>query len=154
MAKIDVNVPDIGDFKDVPIIEILVKAGRRREGRAVAGHARVRQGDDGRALADRRRGLRGRREDRRQSLDGDADRAHRHRGWRIRGAQRRRPLRRPPAAPAKAAPAAPTKSAAAPASPKTATIDITVPDIGDFKDVPVIEVLVKAGDTSRPNSRW
>ena len=27
MAKIDVNVPDIGDFKDVPIIEVLVKPG-------------------------------------------------------------------------------------------------------------------------------
>ena len=26
-------------------------------------------------------------------------------------------------------------------------IDITIPDIGDFKDVPVIEILVKAGDT-------
>jgi len=27
------------------------------------------------------------------------------------------------------------------------TIDITVPDIGDFKDVEIIEVLVSAGDT-------
>ena len=26
-------------------------------------------------------------------------------------------------------------------------IDIKVPDIGDFKDVPVIEVLVKVGDS-------
>ena len=26
-------------------------------------------------------------------------------------------------------------------------IDITIPDIGDFKDVPVIEILVKVGDT-------
>ena len=26
-------------------------------------------------------------------------------------------------------------------------IDIKVPDIGDFKDVPVIEVFVKVGDT-------
>ena len=28
-----------------------------------------------------------------------------------------------------------------------AQIEIKVPDIGDFKDVPVIEVLVKPGDT-------
>ncbi len=28
-----------------------------------------------------------------------------------------------------------------------AIIEVKVPDIGDFKDVPVIEVLVKAGDT-------
>ena len=27
MAKVDVKVPDIGDFKDVPVIEVLVKAG-------------------------------------------------------------------------------------------------------------------------------
>ncbi|HEY7903978.1 MAG TPA: biotin/lipoyl-containing protein, partial [Casimicrobiaceae bacterium] len=27
------------------------------------------------------------------------------------------------------------------------TIEVKVPDIGDFKDVPVIEVLVKPGDT-------
>jgi pyruvate dehydrogenase E2 component (dihydrolipoamide acetyltransferase) len=27
VAKIDVNVPDIGDFKDVPVIEVLVKPG-------------------------------------------------------------------------------------------------------------------------------
>ncbi|HET7776729.1 MAG TPA: biotin/lipoyl-containing protein, partial [Azospira sp.] len=27
------------------------------------------------------------------------------------------------------------------------TIEVKVPDIGDFKDVPVIEVFVKPGDT-------
>ena len=26
-------------------------------------------------------------------------------------------------------------------------IEVKVPDIGDYKDIPVIEVLVKAGDT-------
>ncbi|HEX5274917.1 MAG TPA: dihydrolipoyllysine-residue acetyltransferase [Candidatus Rubrimentiphilum sp.] len=30
-------------------------------------------------------------------------------------------------------------------------IEITVPDIGDFKDIPVIEVLVKPGDTVKKN---
>jgi len=44
-----------------------------------------------------------------------------------------------PAAPAPAAPAA-----NAPASPEA--IEITVPDIGDFKEVEVIELLVKPGD--------
>ena len=34
-----------------------------------------------------------------------------------------------------------------PAPAKAAPIDITIPDIGDFKDVPVIEILVKVGDT-------
>jgi len=54
---------------------------------------------------------------------------------------------KPAAAPAKAKPAAPP-SAAPPAAPvKAAPIDVTIPDIGDFKDVPIIEILVKAGDT-------
>ena len=42
------------------------------------------------------------------------------------------------------------KGGAAPRSrapAKAAVIDVTVPDIGDFTDVPVIEILVKAGDT-------
>ena len=30
------------------------------------------------------------------------------------------------------------------------TTEVKVPDIGDFKDVAVIEVLVKAGDTIKP----
>src|SRR6185436_12358085 len=29
----------------------------------------------------------------------------------------------------------------------TTTVDVKVPDIGDFKDIPVIEVFVKPGDT-------
>ena len=32
----------------------------------------------------------------------------------------------------------------------SATIEVKVPDIGDFKDVPVIEVFVKPGDPSSP----
>ena len=31
-----------------------------------------------------------------------------------------------------------------------ATVEVKVPDIGDFKDVEVIEVLVKPGDTVKP----
>ena len=31
------------------------------------------------------------------------------------------------------------------------TIEVRVPDIGDFKDVPVIEVLVKPGDRVKKN---
>jgi len=49
------------------------------------------------------------------------------------------------ATPAAAAPAA-TKSVAPVAAPSGA-VEVRVPDIGDFKDVVVIEVLVKVGDT-------
>jgi pyruvate dehydrogenase E2 component (dihydrolipoamide acetyltransferase) len=51
---------------------------------------------------------------------------------------------------AEAAPAAPPKtSVAAPPAPTSAPgglAEVRVPDIGDFKDVPVIEVMVKPGD--------
>lgn len=55
-------------------------------------------------------------------------------------------------APVAAAPvaAAPTPVAAAPvaaAPAASSTVDLKIPDIGDFKDVAVIEMLVKVGDT-------
>ncbi|MDT4827593.1 dihydrolipoyllysine-residue acetyltransferase [Achromobacter agilis] len=49
-------------------------------------------------------------------------------------------------APKAAATAAPKAEAAAPAA-STGPVDIQVPDIGDFKEVEVIEVMVKVGDT-------
>lgn len=54
------------------------------------------------------------------------------------------------AAPADAAPAAAQPSAAPvamPASASSAPVELRVPDIGDFKDVAVIELLVAVGDT-------
>ncbi|MBX9818075.1 MAG: dihydrolipoyllysine-residue acetyltransferase [Burkholderiaceae bacterium] len=51
-------------------------------------------------------------------------------------------------APAAAAPEAPVSVApAASASAASGPVDVRVPDIGDFKDVAVIELLVKVGDT-------
>ena len=48
---IEVKVPDIGDFKDVPVIEILVKEGDEIERRGPADDAGIRQGDDGDPVA-------------------------------------------------------------------------------------------------------
>jgi pyruvate dehydrogenase E2 component (dihydrolipoamide acetyltransferase) len=49
---------------------------------------------------------------------------------------------------AKAAPAAPAPAPqVAPAAASSGRIEVKVPDIGDFKDVAVIELLVKPGDT-------
>ena len=99
MATIEVKVPDIGDFKDVPVIERDGEAGRHGGGRRPAGRARVRQGDDGGALARGRQG-RGDQDRRgRQGLRGRADRccsraaqaAAERRGRIVR--RRRRPLR-------------------------------------------------------------
>jgi pyruvate dehydrogenase E2 component (dihydrolipoamide acetyltransferase) len=147
VAKVDVKVPDIGDFKDVPVIEVLVKPGdvvkvdqslvTLESDKAamdvpspVAGtvaEVAAKVGDKvsmGTLIA------------RVESAEGETAPAP---------AKAAAPAKTK-AAPAKAA-AAPTPKAASPAPAKAAIIDITIPDIGDFKDVPVIEILVKVGDT-------
>ena len=48
-----------------------------------------------------------------------------------------------PKKPAVVAPPSPT-------SAPTGIAEVRVPDIGDFKDVPIIEVMVKPGDTVKP----
>jgi len=147
VAKIDVNVPDIGDFKDVPVIEVLVKPGdvvkvdqsliTLESDKAtmdvpspVAGTVAevvAKVGDKvsmGTLVA--------RMEDAAGATAAEGSGAS-------------------PKAGAGAAPAAPPKKAAtsettaAPA--EGALIDVAIPDIGDFTEVPVIEVLVRPGDT-------
>ena len=63
---IDVRVPDIGDFKDMPVIEVLVKPGDTVKAEDSADHAGIRQGDDGCAVAGRGHGGRSEGEGRRQ----------------------------------------------------------------------------------------
>jgi pyruvate dehydrogenase E2 component (dihydrolipoamide acetyltransferase) len=151
VAKVDVKVPDIGDFNDVPVIEVLVKPGDVVKAEQslislesdkatmdvpspVAGTVAevvAKVGDKvsmGTLIA------------RIESAAGETkseaapDKAAASRA----GSEKEEP--------AKAA-AASAPKVAAPAPAKAAAIDITIPDIGDFKDVPVIEILVKAGDT-------
>jgi pyruvate dehydrogenase E2 component (dihydrolipoamide acetyltransferase) len=157
VAKIDVNVPDIGDFKDVPIIEVLVKPGdvvkvdqslvTLESDKAtmdvpspIAGtvaDVTAKVGDKvsmGTLLA------------RIDSAAGETAKAGAPaKASASSAAEAERPTKAP-AAPAAKAPA-PAKGAGARAPAKAATIDVTIPDIGDFKDVPVIEILVKPGDT-------
>jgi len=53
-----------------------------------------------------------------------------------------------PAAPASAAPVSEAPAAAAPVAAVAAgRVEVRVPDIGDFKDVGIIELLVAVGDT-------
>ncbi|QOQ80165.1 MULTISPECIES: dihydrolipoyllysine-residue acetyltransferase [Comamonas] len=53
----------------------------------------------------------------------------------------------PVAAPVAAAPAPVAAAPVAAAPAASSTVDLKIPDIGDFKDVAVIEMLVKVGDT-------
>jgi len=137
---IEVKVPDIGDFTDIPVIEVLVKAGDVVEKEqslvtlesdkatmdvpsSAAGtvkEVKVKVGDnvsEGSLIV---------------VLEGAAG------GAGANGAA---------GAPA-SAPAAPAKQEAAPAAAPAggATVEVKVPDIGDFKDIPVIEIGVKVGD--------
>jgi len=147
MAMVEVKVPDIGDFKDVEVIELLVKPGDtvKKEQSLItvesdkasmeipSSHAGVvkelliKLGDkvsEGVAVI------------KLEDAGGAA------------GAPAPAPAQSPAPAAAAAAPAA---GAAAPAAPAPAgasgPIEVVVPDIGDFKDVAVIEVFVKPGDT-------
>ncbi len=82
----DVKVPDIGDFTDVPVVTVLVSVGDKVEGRRPADRAGKRQGDDGGAVARRRQDHRDQRQGRRHRLRGHRDHGDGRRGRRRPGA--------------------------------------------------------------------
>jgi pyruvate dehydrogenase E2 component (dihydrolipoamide acetyltransferase) len=160
VAKVDVKVPDIGDFKDVPVIEVLVKPGD-----VVTAEQSLVSLESDKATMDVPSPVAGTVAEvvakvgdkvsmgtliaRIESGEGET---------KAEGAPAKSVAPAPEktkAEPAKAAAPAPSKAVETSPRPKSAgtapamatTIDITIPDIGDFTDVPVIEVLVKAGDT-------
>ncbi|OEZ98057.1 dihydrolipoyllysine-residue acetyltransferase [Duganella phyllosphaerae] len=146
MSIVEVKVPDIGDFKEVEVIELMVKVGDTikvdqslvtvesdkasmeipSSAAGVIKEIKVKVGDkiaEGGLLL---------------LLEGE-------------GAAAAAPAAAAPA-PAPAAAAAPAPAAASAPAPAPAPaasagpVDIAVPDIGDFKEVEVIEVMVKVGD--------
>ncbi|MHA7600473.1 dihydrolipoyllysine-residue acetyltransferase [Alicycliphilus sp. T452] len=145
MALIQIQVPDIGDFDEVGVIELLVKPGDqvaaeqslitvesdKASMEIPSSHAgvvkalTVKLGDkvkQGSVIAEL------------ETADAAASEP------------------KPAPAPASQAPAAAESvaPAAAPAAPAAGgPIEVRVPDIGDFKDVAVIELLVKPGDSIR-----
>ncbi len=129
---IDIKVPDIGDFKDVPVIEIFVKVGDT-----------VKAEDPIVSL-----------ESDKATMDVPAPQGGKVKSVAVKVGDKVSEgsvLMAFEAAGAPAAPAEPAKpSISAPPSPVSApsgTAEVRVPDIGDFKDVPVIEIFVKVGDT-------
>ncbi len=150
MAEIkEALVPDIGDYSDIPVIEVLVAVGdtvKKDQGlvtlesdkatmevpSSVAGvvkEIKVKVGDnlsEGKVVALI------------EVAEGEAA----------------TPAAAAPAPAKAAAPAAATQSAPAPAAAAPAAaaasggaVEALVPDIGDYTDIPVIEVLVAVGDT-------
>jgi len=146
MALVEVKVPDIGDFKDVAVIELLVKPGDtvKPEQSLVT----VESDKASMEIPSTHGGVV------KELKIGLGDKVNQ--GTLLLLLEEAAGAAAAPAASAAPAPAAaavaPPPPAAAPvaaAAPAAAVgrIDVVVPDIGDFKDVAVIELLVKVGDT-------
>jgi dihydrolipoamide dehydrogenase len=131
MSLVEVKVPDIGDFKDVDVIEVNIKPGDTIE---------------------KEQSLLTLESDK-ASMEVPSDTAGTVKEVRVKAGEKvsqgtviavvetsgeAKAAREPE----KAAPA----PAAAPAASGSSVQEIKVPDIGDYKDVPVIEVAVKVGD--------
>ncbi|CAN5728088.1 dihydrolipoyllysine-residue acetyltransferase [soil metagenome] len=154
MALVDIKVPDIGDFDEVAVIELLVKVGDTVKAEqslitvesdkasmeipsssaGVVKELKVKMGD--------------------KVKEGSVVLVLEAAGAAAAAAPT--PAAGPAAAASAPAASAPAASAPAPApasapapdpSGKAGPVEVRVPDIGDFKDVAVIEVMVKVGDT-------
>ena len=135
---IEVKVPDIGDFADVPVIELFVKVGDT---------IKV---DDAIATLESDKATM----DVPSSAAGVVKEVLVQVGSRVAEGSVLIKLEAAGAAAAAApapvaapAPAAAAPVAAAPAASAGAIVEVKVPDIGDFADVPVIELFVKVGDS-------
>jgi pyruvate dehydrogenase E2 component (dihydrolipoamide acetyltransferase) len=163
MATIELKVPDIGDFKEVEVIELLVKAGDEVKAEqslvtvesdkasmeipsSAAGRIvelRVKLGDkvaEGSvvALLEPATGV---------AAAAPAGAAPAAAAAAVSSAV---PVAAPAAAPAVAPVPMPAAAVAARDGAASGPVTVTVPDIGDFDAVEVIELLVKPGDTVRP----
>ena len=142
---IEVKVPDIGDFDEVPVIELFVKVGDT-----------IRKEDAICTLESDKATM-----DVPSSADGVVREVLVKVGSKVSegsvlikveaaGAAASAPepaKAAPAAAPAAPAPAPAAAPATAPVAAAGGLVEVKVPDIGDFDEVPVIELFVKVGDT-------
>jgi len=147
MAVVEVKVPDIGDFKDVQIIELLVKAGDTV--RAEQSLVTVESDKASMEIPSSHAGVV---KELKVALGDKINEGTLLLMLETGAAAAPAPAPAAAPAPASAAAAAPAPAPAVAAAPAPAAaggglVDIAVPDIGDFADVGVIELLVKVGDT-------
>ncbi len=143
MALVEVKVPDIGDFDEVAVIELLVKPGD-----TVKAEQSLITVESDKASMEIPSSTAGVVKELRVAL---GDKVKEGSVVLVLEAAGEAAAPAPAAAPAAAAPApvaaAPAAAPAAPAAPAASgPVEVRVPDIGDFKDVAVIEVFVKPGD--------
>ena len=146
MALIDIQVPDIGDFDEVTVIELLVKPGD-----TVAAEQSLITVESDKASMEIPSSHAGVVKEVKVKLDDKVKQGSVVLTLEVAGAGAAAAPAAAPA-PAAAAPSAAPAPAAAPvavaAAPVAAAgpVEVRVPDIGDFKDVVVIELLAKPGD--------
>ncbi len=142
MALVEVKVPDIGDFKDVEVIELLVKPGD-----TVKVEQSLATVESDKASMEIPSSHAGVVKELRIKLGDKVSEGSLLLVLESAGAAAAPAAAPAPAAPAAAAAAAAPPAAAAPATPAAGgPVEVRVPDIGDFADVAVIELLVKPGD--------
>jgi pyruvate dehydrogenase E2 component (dihydrolipoamide acetyltransferase) len=151
MALVDIQVPDIGDFDEVTVIELLVKPGD-----SVAAEQSLITVESDKASMEIPSSHAGVVKELKVKLDDKVRQGSIVLTLELQGASESGTNQAPAAAaPAQAAikkeasatPAAPASAAPAAPAAVAGPVEVRVPDIGDFKDVVVIEVLVKPGDT-------
>ena len=135
MALVEIKVPDIGDFADVSVIEVMVKVGD-----TVSQEQSLITVESDKASMEIPCSASGVVKEIKVKL-GDKV----HEGSVVLMLEATDSIAAP-AASATKAPSTPA-SAPAPSASGSSLIEVMVPDIGDFKDVSVIELLVKPGDT-------
>jgi pyruvate dehydrogenase E2 component (dihydrolipoamide acetyltransferase) len=127
----EVKVPDIGDFKDVPIIEVLVKPGDT-----------VKPEDPLITLESDKATM-----EVPSPSGGVVKNVTVNVGDKVSEGNVILTLEAEGVAQAATAPAPKVSPPPAPTHAAGGVAEVKVPDIGDFKDIPIIELLVKAGDT-------
>ena len=145
MALVEVVVPDIGDFKDVAVIELLVKPGD-----TVAAEQSLVTVESDKASMEIPSSHAGVVRELVVKLGDKVNQGTLLLRLEAAGAPAATAKAASPAAalPPAPSPAVPGLAAgAAAAAPATGPLTVVVPDIGDFSDVAVIELLVKPGDT-------
>ncbi|MDO5623913.1 MAG: dihydrolipoyllysine-residue acetyltransferase [Pseudomonadota bacterium] len=140
MALVEVKVPDIGDFKDVAVIELLVKPGD-----TVKVEQSLLTVESDKASMEIPSSAAGVVKELKVKLGDTVNEGSVVMLLEAAAGSEEKPAPAP-VAPAKAAPEKEASTAPAPA-PSGGTVEVRVPDIGDFKDVAVIEVFVQPGDT-------
>ena len=137
MAIIEVTVPDIGDFDEVAVIELLVKPGD-----SVKAEQSLITVESDKASMEIPSSHAGVVKELKVGLGDKVKKGSLVLMLEVAGEAAT------PAPAAAPAPAAPADAPAALAAPAVASgpVEVRVPDIGDFKDVTVIEIMVKAGD--------